>query len=159
MFHTACFFCNLAEKGVLLPSRLPKPFFCDTMIAESNHCGSPLGCPMSGQPFCFAKTEGNLSDILRYNGCQGKISTGLCKAKLRPCFSAAKVGISSFCVKQRLRIAVPALPGQTQFQMGWYEKRQGRAMTFRDGRRKPAKPHRTFTLQEKITLSSGRESS
>ena len=130
-FSQLVFFAIWLRKAFSLPSRLPKPFFCDTMIAESNHCGSPLGCPMSGQPFCFAKTEGNLSDILRYNGCQGKISTGLCKAKLRPCFSAAKVGISSFCVKQRLRIAVPALP----------PKKQGRHFAWR---RKPAETHWIF---------------
>ena len=44
--------------------------FYGTMVVENNHCSSPLGRPMSGWPFCFAKTEGNSSDVLWYNGCQ-----------------------------------------------------------------------------------------
>ena len=36
------------------------------------------------------------------------ISTGLCEAKLRPCCLAAKVGISSFCPRQMLRLRFPS---------------------------------------------------
>ena len=44
--------------------------FYGTMVAKDNHCSSPLGRPMSDRPFCFAKIEGNSSDILWYNGCE-----------------------------------------------------------------------------------------
>ena len=63
------------------------------IVAVITHVAFYAGWPKAWAAFRLtAKTSGNPLDILRYNGCQRR----------------------SFCVKQRLRIAVPALPPKKQ---------------------------------------------
>ena len=54
-FSQLVFFAIWLRKAFSLPSRLPKPFFCDTMVAKGNHCGSRFAAQKQGQHFAWRR--------------------------------------------------------------------------------------------------------
>ena len=86
--------------------------FQGIMIGKANHYGSRFAAQKQGRHFAWRQNPAETQRI--FQGImigKAKISTGLCQAKLRPYCSAAKVGISRFCKRQKRRLQVPALPG------------------------------------------------
>ena len=98
-----CFMVQwLLEATIVVPTLPPKAgrqfagrrtpvethqMFYGTMVVENNHCSSPLGRPMSGWPFCFAKTEGNyrISYSITIAESTAFVSSKCCELWFPPC--------------------------------------------------------------------------